>query len=124
MDERYIEISSREEVELRKQLDNRTDAEAKRIKRFLAMPDLSRTVGSPIKELADRITALPEFRDFDVIQVPEIVSTVVGFDLFNFPKDHPARSRSDTYFLAPDHILRTHTTVMWYYHIGLAQVKA
>ena len=40
------------------------------------------------------------------------------FDLFNFKADHPARSRSDTYYVVEDKILRTHTTVMWYYYFN------
>ena len=87
------------------------------MKRFLAMPDLSRTEGSPIWELVQRILAAPEFKGFDVIRVPEIVPVDVSFDLFDFPQNHPARSKSDTYFLDDNHILRTHTTVMWYYYI-------
>ncbi|MEK7582602.1 MAG: hypothetical protein AAB452_01955, partial [Patescibacteria group bacterium] len=37
--------------------------------------------------------------------------------------DHPARTPSDTYFVDKDHILRTHTTVMWYYHLNLPEVR-
>ena len=91
--------------------------------RFLAMPDLSRTPESPIHELVERITRLKDFADFDVIRVPEIVPADVSFDLFDFPKDHPARSKSDTYYVDDNTILRTHTTVMWYYWLQQALVK-
>ena len=46
-----IKIDTTEEMALIKALDVRTDAEAVRMKRYLNMPDLSRTEGSPIKEL-------------------------------------------------------------------------
>ena len=118
-----IEIKSPEEAGLIKSLEKRTDAEAKRILRFLKMPDLSRAEESPINELVGRILKIPRFADFDKIQVPEIVSAEISFDLFNFPKNHPARSSSDTYFVDSRHILRTHTTVMWYYHLNLPGVK-
>ncbi len=117
-------IKSEEEKKLRSELGKRTDAEALRMKRFLDMPDLSRTEGSPIAELAKRIVELPDFRDFDVINVPEVVPARESFDLFNFPADHPARSRSDTYYVDDANILRTHTTIMWYYYLPLANVKA
>ncbi len=113
-----------EEKSKLKQLDLRTDAEALRMKRFLAMPDLSRTSDSPIHELAGRILALPEFAGFDVMQTPEVVPARESFDLFNFPPDHPARSKSDTYYVNDTHILRTHTTIMWYYYLMLPEVKA
>jgi phenylalanyl-tRNA synthetase alpha chain len=118
-----IVIDSSDEKRLRAELEKRTDAEALRMKRFLAMPDLSRTEGSPIGELAKRIKAIPDFASYEILRVPEIVSAKESFDPFNFPPDHPARKKSDTYFVNDDAILRTHTTVMWAYHLALPQVK-
>ncbi len=108
---------------LRKQLEARHDPESERMKRFLNMPDLSRTPGSPIYEVVQRVLALPDFKGFDVIKVPEIVPADISFDLFDFPTDHPARSKSDTYYVDDNHILRTHTTVMWYYYLQDPEVK-
>jgi phenylalanyl-tRNA synthetase alpha chain len=118
-----IIIDTTEEKRLRAELNSRTDAEALRMKRFLDMPDLSRTEGSPIREIAERVIAIPDFKDFDVLRVPEIVSAKESFDPFNFPANHPARSKSDTYYVNDDAILRTHTTVMWAYHLALPAVK-
>lgn len=118
-----IKIPRDEEEKLRTALDARTDAEAERIKRYLAMPDLSRTIGNPLCELVERIRGIPDFKKYDVINVPEIMSTDIVFDLFNFPKDHPARSRSDSYFIDDTHVLRTHTTVMWYYWLKEENVR-
>lgn len=118
-----ILVKNPEEDKLRAHLAARTDSEARRIERFLAMPDLSRTSGSPIAELADRIVSLPDFKDFDVIQTPEIVPTTVTFDLFDFKADHPARSKSDTYYVDEANILRTHTTIMWYYYLNQPEIK-
>ena len=118
-----IIIQSDEEGELRKALEARNDPEAERIKRYLAMPDLSRTPRSPIHEIVQRVLAAPEFKDFDIIKVPEIVSTEITFDLFDFPADHPVRSKSDTYYVDDNHILRTHTTIMWYYYLQNEDVK-
>lgn len=87
------------------------------------MPDLSRTPGSPLYELVQRIRAIPDFKQFDVIDVPEIMGTDIVFDPFDFPKDHPARSRSDSYFVDDTHVLRTHTTVMWYYWLKEKSVQ-
>src|SRR3989344_549880 len=94
-----------------------------RLQRYLAMPDLSRTPGSPLYEIVQRVISWPSFKEFDIIEVPEIVSTEITFDLFDFPKNHPARSESDTYFVDKDHILRTHTTIMWYYYLQDQNVK-
>ncbi len=118
-----INISRAEEDRLVSELEKRTDVEAARIKRYLAMPDLSRTPGSPINELVKRIASIEDFKTFDLIQVPEIMSTKIAFDLFDFPADHPTRSKSDTYYVDADHILRTQTTVMWYYYFQQDAVK-
>src|SRR3989344_3366234 len=123
MSNQEIIITSPEEERLRAELEKRTDAEALRMKRFLNMPDLSRTEGNPIAEIAKRIVAISDFEKFDILKVPEIVSAKESFDPFNFPPDHPARSHSDTYYVNDDYILRTHTTVMWAYHLALQQVK-
>lgn len=106
-----------------KTLAERDDAEAMRMKRFMVMPDLSRVSGNPIAEIVNRILAIPDFKDFDVVKAPEIVPTEVTFDIYGFPKDHPARSKSDTYYVDERHILRTHTTVMWYYYLNQPEIK-
>ncbi len=111
-----IIISRKEEKKIIEELKNRDDADARRMLRFYQMPDLSRTEGSPIRELVNRITSIVDFKNFDNIEVPEIMSTKVAFDLFDYPADHPARSKSDTYYPDEDHILRSQTTVMWYYY--------
>ncbi|MBI2058122.1 MAG: hypothetical protein HYT63_04070 [Candidatus Yanofskybacteria bacterium] len=88
-----IVIDSKEEEKVKKELEDRQDAEGLRLKRFLNMPDLSRTPGSPLKEIVDRASKVKSLEGFDVIQVPEIVSTHILFDLFNMPEGHPARSK-------------------------------
>lgn len=118
-----INIHLTEEQRLRQTLAQRTDTEARRIERYLSMPDLSRTAGSPIKEIVDRILASDYFKNLDVIKTPEIVPADISFDLFDFPADHPARSKSDTYYVDEKNILRTHTTVMWYYFLQDENIK-
>ncbi len=120
---REINIDTTEEQKLRAELDKRTDADSLRMKRFMEMPDLSRTKESPIAEIVNRILASPYFKDLDIIKTPEIVPYGISFDLFDFPADHPARSHSDTYFVNDENVLRTHTTVMWYYYLQDGEVK-
>lgn len=120
---RYFMADNKIEKKLIKILQKRRDPEALRLKRFLAMPDLTRTPKSPLADLARRIAGLSRFAKFKNLNVPEIIPYNISFDLFNFPKSHPARSPSDTYFVDKNHVLRTHTTVMWYYHLALSEVK-
>jgi phenylalanyl-tRNA synthetase alpha chain len=118
----YI-IPRDEEQKLLAGLNKREDIEAMRIKRYLAMADLSRTSGSPLNEIMKRVTSLPVLKDFDHIDIPEVIPTNILFDLFNFASDHPARSTSDTYYVDPKNVLRTHDTVMWYYYLNLPEIK-
>ncbi len=118
-----INIPRDEENRLRELLAERTDTEARRMREYLAMPDLSRTPGSPIHEIVERVKNVPLFKDFDIINIPEIVPASISFDLFDFAPDHPARSRSDTYYIDDTNILRTHDTVFWYYYLNSPEIK-
>jgi len=120
---KHIVIQSDEEERLLKVLEGRSDQEAKRLKRFLGMPDLSRTPENPLHEIVERTLKIKSLKDFDVIKIPEIISTEIMFDLFNMPVGHPARSKSDTYYVDNDHVLRTHDTAFWYYYFNQPSVK-
>ncbi len=112
-----------EQTRLLAGLAKRTDAEAARIKRYLAMPDLSRTPGSPLCEIRERVTNLPILKNFDHIAIPEVIPTSILFDLFDFAANHPARSPSDTYYVDAKNVLRTHDTVMWHYYLTLPEIR-
>ncbi|VBB18274.1 phenylalanyl tRNA-synthetase [Yasminevirus sp. GU-2018] len=42
--------------------------------------------------------------------IPPLSSTESNFDRLLIPKDHRARSKSDTYYVSDSHVLRTHTS--------------
>src|SRR3989338_548232 len=121
--QKYIEIDSREEKKAIDALKKRSDPDAQRILRFLAMSDLSRTEESPLKEIVDRASKVKSLAGFDVIKIPEIVPVHILFDLFNMPEGHPARSKSDTYYVDDKNALRTHDTVFWYYYLNHPDIK-
>lgn len=123
MNKSIFKASREEEERLLKVLNNRTDTESARIRRYLEMKDLSRSPESPLYEIIERVRNTPILKDFDEIDTPEIVPADVSFDLFNFPENHPARSKSDTYYVDDKNILRTHTTVMWYYYLNLPEIR-
>lgn len=39
-----------------------------------------------------------------------VVTVFENFDSLGFPKDHPGRNKSDTYYINKNHLLRTHTS--------------
>ena len=119
----YYTASLIEEKQLIAKLEKRSDVEAKRLKRYMALSDLTRIEGHPLKVVIDLVINIPSFKQFDIIDTPEIISPDIVFDLFNFPKDHPARSASDTYYVDKKHILRPHTSLMWKYYFEIPEVK-
>ena len=118
-----IVIQSGEERNLHKILETKNDSESERLKRFLNLPDLSRTPTSPLGEIVNRTLKVKSLEGFDIIKIPEIISTEILFNLFNMPLGHPARSKSDTYYVDEDHVLRTHDTVFWYYYLNHPSIK-
>lgn len=114
---RVLRVPDAAEVEGNARLSARSDFEAQRIRHLLSMPDLTRVPQSPVKLVVDAVLALPRFQDFDVLDVPRVVSVADNFDLLNTPPDHPSRRKTDTYYLDEQTVLRTHTTVMWGYHL-------
>ncbi len=118
-----IIINNDSEKQLIADLQKRTDVKSERVKRVLAWPDLSRMPGSPLKALIDKVLQIKEFSDFGNIVIPEVIPTEILFDLFDFAKDHPARSESDTYYVDQHNVLRTHDTVMWYYYLNHPGIK-
>ena len=123
LEKQYIKIDSPEEAKLKAELEKKNDADSKRMARVLNMPDLSRAAGSPLKEIVERASRVKSLERFDVIQIPEIIPTNILFDLFNMPPGHPARSKSDTYYIGDDNVLRTHDTVFWYYYLNHSEIK-
>lgn len=49
-----------------------------------------------------------DYHKFD--NLDPIVSTEHNFDLLLIPKEHPSRSKSDTYYVDDNNVLRTHTS--------------
>jgi phenylalanyl-tRNA synthetase alpha chain len=49
---------------------------------------------------------------FTVMEGPEIESVHYNFDALNHSPTHPARARTDTFYVAEDVVLRTHTSPM------------
>ncbi len=49
---------------------------------------------------------------FDVAEGPEVDSVFYNFDALNHSATHPARGRTDTFYVSDDTVLRTHTSPM------------
>ena len=47
---------------------------------------------------------------FEIARGPDIEDDYHNFEALNMPRDHPARDMQDTFFVARDRLLRTHTS--------------
>ena len=64
----------------------------------------------PLTQVTQEIVDIFAALGFQVARGPEVESEYYNFEALNFPKDHPARDMQDTYYLADDIVLRTHTS--------------
>jgi phenylalanyl-tRNA synthetase alpha chain len=58
------------------------------------------------RELLEAFTSL----GFEIAHGPEIEHDFYNFEALNIPKDHPAREMQDTFYIAPEVVLRTQTS--------------
>jgi phenylalanyl-tRNA synthetase alpha chain len=67
----------------------------------------------PITTLCERIVDVFVAMGYEVAEGPELEAEWFNFDALNFPKDHPARTMQDSFYVAPEGsgmVLRTHTS--------------
>ncbi|MCB0925844.1 MAG: phenylalanine--tRNA ligase subunit alpha [Mycobacterium sp.] len=81
----------------------------------VTLPSTRQPVGArhPITILAEHIADTFIAMGWELAEGPEVESEQFNFDALNFPPDHPARSESDTFQIAPEgsrQLLRTHTS--------------
>ncbi|MGH3805040.1 MAG: phenylalanine--tRNA ligase subunit alpha [Pseudonocardiaceae bacterium] len=70
-------------------------------------------VRHPITTLCERIADVFVAMGYEVAEGPELEAEWFNFDALNFPKDHPARTMQDSFYVAPEGsgmVLRTHTS--------------
>ena len=81
----------------------------------VTLPSTRQPLGArhPITILAEHIADTFVAMGWELAEGPEVESEQFNFDALNFPPDHPARSESDTFHIAPEgsrQLLRTHTS--------------
>ncbi|WP_161976470.1 phenylalanine--tRNA ligase subunit alpha [Mycolicibacterium sp. CH28] len=81
----------------------------------VTLPSTRQPIGArhPITILAEHIADTFVAMGWELAEGPEVETEQFNFDALNFPPDHPARSESDTFHIAPEgsrQLLRTHTS--------------
>ncbi|MGA7594063.1 MAG: phenylalanine--tRNA ligase subunit alpha [Gallionella sp.] len=64
----------------------------------------------PVTRTLDRIEQLFHSLGFASASGPEIEHDYYNFTALNIPENHPARAMHDTFYIDPQHVLRTHTS--------------
>ncbi|HOL17976.1 MAG TPA: phenylalanine--tRNA ligase subunit alpha [Bacillota bacterium] len=64
----------------------------------------------PLTAILEEIKAIFIGLGFQVATGPEIESDYYNFEALNMPADHPARDMQDSFYVAPQYLLRTHTS--------------
>jgi len=64
----------------------------------------------PVYLLRDEMISILSGMGFSVQYSPDVDSDYYNYEGLNFPPDHPARDMQDTFYLAPDELLRSHTS--------------
>ncbi len=64
----------------------------------------------PVTRTLQRIEKLFHSLGFAVASGPEIEHDFYNFTALNIPENHPARAMHDTFYIDPQHVLRTHTS--------------
>jgi phenylalanyl-tRNA synthetase alpha chain len=64
----------------------------------------------PVTQTLVRIETLFHSLGFAIASGPEIEHDFYNFTALNIPDNHPARAMHDTFYLDPEHVLRTHTS--------------
>lgn len=108
----------KEHLQLRFEFETERLSKEKESKRFkeevldVTLPGRRSYLGRKHVVLAmlDEVISVLTEMGFSVQYGPEIESEYYNYDALNFPKDHPARDMQDTFYLAPDILLRTHTS--------------
>ena len=103
-------IAKAEEILAQKELEKKLEEE----KIDITLPSSKITRGSkhPINRTIEQIQDLFVSMGYDVIDGPELETDEFCFERLNLPKGHPARDMQDSFYITPEHLLRTQTSAV------------
>ena len=103
-------LKSAEECIAKKELERKLEEE----KIDITLPSSKITRGSkhPINRTIEQIQDLFVSMGYDVIDGPELETDEFCFERLNLPKGHPARDMQDSFYITPEHLLRTQTSAV------------
>ena len=103
-------IKEVEEVLNRKVLEEKLEKEA--IDITLPSTKVKRGSKHPINRIIEEIEDIFVSMGYDVVDGPELETDEYCFERLNLPKGHPARDMQDSFYVDPEHLLRTQTSAV------------
>ena len=97
-----------EEIIKQKELERKLEEE--KIDITLPSSKIIRGSKHPINRVIEQIQDLFVSMGYDVIEGPELETDEFCFERLNLPKGHPARDMQDSFYITPEHLLRTQTS--------------
>ena len=86
--------------------------ESERIDITLPSTKIRRGTKHPMSITIEKIEDLFVSMGYDVVKGPELETDEYCFERLNLPKGHPARDMQDSFYVDPEHLLRTQTSAV------------
>lgn len=101
-------LNKRKEEELKLEIERQLEKE----KIDVTLPGRRVDLGTlhPLTKIFNEVKSIFIKMGFDLIDGPEIETTYRNFDALSISPNHPARAKSDTFYIDENNVLRTHTT--------------
>jgi len=109
-DELESKIKEKEEIFKSEVLAKKLESE--KIDITLPSTKIKRGSKHPINRIIEEIEDLFVSMGYDVVEGPELETDEYCFERLNLPKGHPARDMQDSFYIDPEHLLRTQTSAV------------
>ena len=86
--------------------------EKERIDITLPSTKIKRGSKHPINRIIEEVEDIFVSMGYDVVSGPELETDEYCFERLNLPKGHPARDMQDSFYVDPEHLLRTQTSAV------------
>ena len=104
---KYEEVKTRLELEA-----TNKKLEEEKIDISLPATKIKRGSKHPMSLVIEEIEDLFVSMGYDVVDGPELETDEYCFERLNLPKGHPARDMQDSFYVDPEHLLRTQTSAV------------
>ena len=103
-------IKEKEEVLTNKEIEEKLEKE--RIDITIPSTKIKKGSKHPMNLIIEEVEDFFVSMGYDVVSGPEIETDEYCFERLNIPKGHPARDMQDTFYIDPEHLLRTQTSAV------------